>query len=47
MFRILNPQLHLFNFNEENEINHIYVFVSIIYFTVLFVQPAWQKVDLH
>lgn len=48
IFRIINLQLHLFNFNEDTEINHINVFVTIRYFTmsVLFIQPVRQKAEL-
>lgn len=48
IFRIINSQLHLLNLNEEAEMNHLYIFVSIIYLTitVLFIQPVRQKVEL-
>lgn len=48
IFRIINLQLHLFNLNEDTEMNHIYVFVTIRYFTVsvLFIKPVRQKVEL-
>lgn len=48
IFRIINMQLHLSNFNEEIEMNHIYEFVSIRYFTmtVLFIHTVRQKVEL-
>lgn len=42
-FRIINSQLHLFNFNEETEMNHIYVFVSIRYFTMTIYTASQTK----